>query len=85
MALARRTDLLWFRLDLGRGRTSAPGANGTLQDFSVVTVVAHFVWSSTRLIEWVKGFVAGQTRLIDLEELVERVNKVCFQPSFVTG
>jgi hypothetical protein len=77
-------NLLWLGLDFGCGRASASPANDTLY-FSIITVVACFVWRSTRLVERVEGFVARETRLIDLEVVVERVYDLWLLPIFVTG
>ena len=77
-------DLLWFRLDFGRGCASTPATDDTLYSFSVVTVVAYFVWRST-LVERFEGFVAGQTRRICLEVLIERVDQIWFFPRFIAG
>lgn len=76
-------DLLWFRLDFGGGCASTSTTDNTLY-FSIVAVVAYFVWRPTRLVESVEGFVAGKTRLVGQEVLIERVNKLWLQPSFVT-
>jgi hypothetical protein len=48
-------DLLWFRLDFGRGRTSPSSANNTLH-LAVVTVVAYLVWRSTQLEVTIKSW-----------------------------
>jgi hypothetical protein len=43
------------------------------------------VWRSARLVESVEGFVAGKTRLVGQEVLIERVNKLWLQPRLITG
>jgi hypothetical protein len=77
-------DLLWFRFDFGRGRTSTSSANDTLQ-LAVVTVVAYFVWRSTRLEETLKSWFMREAGLVGLQMLVKRVNKVRLSPIFVTA
>jgi hypothetical protein len=77
-------DLLWFRLDFGRGCTSSSSANDTLH-LAVVTVVACFEWRPTRLEETLESWFAREAGLIDLQVLVKRVNKVRLPPIFVTA
>jgi hypothetical protein len=77
-------DLLWFRFDFGRGRTSTSSTNDTLH-LAFVTVVAYFEWRSTRLEETLKSWFAREAGLIDLQVLVKRVNKVRLSPIFVTA
>ena len=77
-------DLLWFRLDFGRGCASASTTYDAFY-FHIVAVVAYFVWRSARLVESVEGFVAGKTRLVGQEILIERVNKLWLQPRLITG
>lgn len=80
----RARDLLWLRLDFGSGRAFASSTDDAFY-LSIITVVAQFVWRSTRLVERLEGFVAREARLVALQVAVERVQNLGSSPGLVTG